>query len=123
MIGLLLGRRRSLQAVWTLGTMLAALASSSWLLAVVWRSGQPVVFQSGGWAAPFGISLIGDLLAAVFVVMSQLVLATGVLYAIGSKDSVVVLYAIGSKDSVVKYPTFYPLYLMLATSLSGAILT
>jgi multicomponent Na+:H+ antiporter subunit D len=78
---------------------------------VVWRSGQPVVFQSGGWAAPFGISLIGDLLAAVFVVMSQLVLATGV------------LYAIGSKDSVVKYPTFYPLYLMLATSLSGAILT
>jgi multicomponent Na+:H+ antiporter subunit D len=33
------------------------------------------------------------------------------------------LYAIGSKDSVVKYPTFYPLYLMLATSLSGAILT
>jgi multicomponent Na+:H+ antiporter subunit D len=43
--------------------------------------------------------------------MSQLVLATGV------------LYAIGSKDSVVKYPTFYPLYLMLATSLSGAILT
>jgi multicomponent Na+:H+ antiporter subunit D len=111
MIALLLGRRRSLQAVWTLGTMLAALASSSWLLAVVWRSGQPVVFQSGGWAAPFGISLIGDLLAAVFVVMSQLVLATGV------------LYAIGSKDSVVKYPTFYPLYLMLATSLSGAILT
>jgi multicomponent Na+:H+ antiporter subunit D len=70
-----------------------------------------VVFQSGGWAAPFGISLIGDLLAAVFVVMSQLVLATGV------------LYAIGSKDSVVRYPTFYPLYLMLATSLSGAILT
>jgi multicomponent Na+:H+ antiporter subunit D len=78
---------------------------------VVWRSGQPVVFQSGGWAAPFGISLIGDLLAAAFVVMSQLVLATGV------------LYAIGSKDSVVRYPTFYPLYLMLATSLSGAILT
>jgi multicomponent Na+:H+ antiporter subunit D len=78
---------------------------------VVWRSGQPVVFQSGGWAAPFGISLIGDLLAAVFVVMSQLILATGV------------LYAIGSKDSVVRYPTFYPLYLMLATSLSGAILT
>jgi len=111
MIALLLGRRRRLQAVWTLGTMLAALASSSWLLAVVWSSGQPVVFQSGGWAAPFGISLIGDLLAAVFVVMSQLVLATGV------------LYAIGSKDSVVKYPTFYPLYLMLATSLSGAILT
>ncbi|MBW2579777.1 MAG: hypothetical protein JRD00_02285 [Deltaproteobacteria bacterium] len=110
-IALLLSRSRSLQALWTLATMLTALASSTWLLAVVWRSGQPLVFQSGGWAAPFGISLVGDLLAAVFVVMSQLVLATGV------------LYAIGSKDSVVRYPTFYPLYLMLAASLSGAMLT
>jgi multicomponent Na+:H+ antiporter subunit D len=111
MIALLLRRRRGLQAGFALAAMLLALASSLMLLAAVWRSGQPVVFQSGGWPVPFGISLVGDLLSALFVVMSQLVLVTGI------------LYATASKDSVVRYPTFYPLYLTLATSLTGAMLT
>ena len=111
MIALLLRRMHRLQAAWALGTMLLALASSLCLLAVVWQSGQPVIFQSGGWSAPFGITLAGDLLSAVFVVMSHLVLTTGV------------VYAMGSKDTVVRYPTFYPMFLMLATSLTGAMLT
>ena len=111
MIALLLRRMHRLQAAWALGTILLALASSLWLLAVVWQSGQPVIFQSGGWSAPFGITLAGDLLSAVFVVMSHLVLTTGV------------VYAMGSKDTVVRYPTFYPMFLMLATSLTGAMLT
>jgi multicomponent Na+:H+ antiporter subunit D len=111
MVALLLRRNRHLQSGWTLAVMFTALVSSLWLLAVVWRSGHPLVFHSGGWAAPFGISLVGDLLSAVFVVMSQLVLVTGV------------VYALGSKDSVVRYPTFFPLFLALATSLTGAFLT
>lgn len=111
MIALLLRNMRRLQAAWALTSMLLALASSLWLFAVVWRTGEPVIFQSGGWPAPFGITLIGDLLSTLFVVMSQMVLTTGV------------VYAMGSKDSVVRYPTFYPLFLMLATSLTGAILT
>lgn len=111
MVALLLRNMRRLQAAWALTSMLLALASGLWLLAVVWRSGQPMIFQSGGWSAPFGITLAGDLLSTVFVVMSQLVLTTGV------------VYAMGSKDSVVRYSTFYPLFLMLATSLTGAILT
>lgn len=102
---------RRLQAAWALTSMLLALASSLWLFAVVWRTGEPVIFQSGGWSAPFGITLAGDLLSTLFVVMGQMVLTTGV------------VYAMGSKDSVVRYPTFYPLFLMLATSLTGAILT
>ena len=65
----------------------------------------------GAWPAPFGISLVGDLLGAVFGLMTQLVMVTGI------------VYALGSKDSVVKYPTFYPLFLTLATGLTGAILT
>lgn len=111
MVALLLRNMRRLQAVWALASMLLALASSLWLLVVVWHSGQPMIFQSGGWSPPFGITLVGDLLSAVFVLMSQLVLTTGI------------IYAIGSKDAVVKYPTFYPLFLMLATSLTGAIMT
>jgi multicomponent Na+:H+ antiporter subunit D len=111
MVALLLRNMRRLQAVWALASMFLALASSLWLLVVVWHSGQPMIFKSGGWSPPFGITLVGDLLSAVFVLMSQLILTTGI------------IYAIGSKDAVVKYPTFYPLFLMLATSLTGAIMT
>jgi multicomponent Na+:H+ antiporter subunit D len=111
MITLMLRQTRRLQAALALGSMLISLAVSAWLAAEVWNGAKPIVFHSGGWFAPFGITLVGDLLSAVFVLMSQLVLTTGI------------IYAIGSKDAVVKYPTFYPLFLMLATSLTGAILT
>ena len=111
MIGLLVRERRPLQTAWTLGTMLTSLASSLWLLWAVWQTGQPVVFHSGGWLAPFGIVLVGDLLSALFVVMTQLVMATGI------------IYALGSQDKVVTYPTFFPLFLTLATGLTGAMLT
>jgi len=111
MISLMLRQTHRLQAACALGSMLMSLAVSAWLAAEVWQGGQPIVFHSGGWFAPFGITFVGDLLSAVFVLMSQLVLTTGI------------IYALGSKDAVVNYPTFYPLFLMLATSLTGAILT
>ncbi len=111
MVGLLVRERRPLQTAWTLGTMLTSLASSLWLLWTVWQTGQPVVFHSGGWLAPFGIVLVGDLLSALFVVMTQLVMVTGI------------IYALGSQDKVVTYPTFFPLFLTLATGLTGAMLT
>jgi len=111
MVALLLRKKRHLQAGWTLGTMLTAFVSTVWLLVVVWSSGRPTVFQAGGWPGPFGISLVGDLLGALFVVMTQLVMVTGI------------VYALGSKDTVVKYPTFFPLFLTLATGLTGAMLT
>ncbi len=110
-IALLLHRQRRLQAGWSFGTMAISLATSFLLLARVWQGSQPVVFHSGGWQAPFGISLVGDLLSATMVVMSQLVVVMGV------------LYAMGCKDKVVQYPTFYPLFLTLATGLTGAMLT
>ncbi len=74
MVALLLRRKRSLQAAWTLVTMLASFAVSCLILFIVWDSGEPLVYQSGGWAAPFGISIVADMLAAVFVVMVQLVM-------------------------------------------------
>ncbi len=110
-VGLALYRWRKVQAWWSLGIILAALAASGWLLAQVWLNGQPLVFQSGGWAAPFGISLVADLLAALLVVMSQVVLSLGL------------VYALGAKDNVVQYPSFYPLFLALAAGLTGAFLT
>ena len=110
-VGLALYRWRKVQAWWSLGVMLTALASGGWLLAQVWQNGAPLVFQSGGWTAPFGISLVADLLAALLVVMSQIVLSLGI------------VYALGAKDNVVQYPSFYPLFLALAAGLTGAFLT
>lgn len=108
---LIFKRHRQVQVWLSMGAMTAGFVCSVWLLFQVWQSGQPVVFQVGGWHAPFGITMIADLLSAVFVLMSQFVLVMGV------------LYAAGSKDSCVRYPTFYPLFLFLATGLTGALLT
>ncbi len=110
-VAILLRKKHAWQAGWTLATMITSMACSFLLLAAVWQRGEPLVFQSGGWPAPFGISLVADLLSALFVVMTQLVMVTGI------------LYALGSKDKVVTYPTFYPLFLTLATGLTGAMLT
>jgi multicomponent Na+:H+ antiporter subunit D len=110
-IGLLLRNYRRLQAYWTLGTILVSLASSIFLLAGVWNGGGPAVFQVGAWPVPFGISVVGDIVSATMVVMSQLVLAGGI------------LYALDSKDQVTHYPTFFPLFLTLAAGLTGAMLT
>ena len=45
-----------------------------------------MVFQMGGWPAPFGITFVGDMLSATMAVMAQFVLVMGMLYALGSKD-------------------------------------
>jgi multicomponent Na+:H+ antiporter subunit D len=111
MIALLLRKWPSLQAGWTLTVMVASLIASIWLLLTVRQGGEPLVYQSGGWPAPFGISLVADMLSALFVVMTQLIMVTGI------------LYALGSKDKVIGYPSFYPLFLALATALTGVFLT
>ncbi|MEM7332021.1 MAG: proton-conducting transporter membrane subunit [Chloroflexota bacterium] len=96
------------------GTMAVSLASSGWLLSTVDATGSALVLHSGGWffdGSPFGITLVGDWLSALFVLMSQLVLFLGF------------VYANGAKDKVVQYPTFYTLFMMLVVGLSGALLT
>lgn len=111
MIGLILRRSRQLQAGWTLVVMLISSGVSLWMLWRVWQAGSPMVMQLGGWPAPYGITFVADLLSSLFVAMAQVVLVTGV------------LYALGSKDKVIRYPFFYPLLLTLATGLTGAFLT
>ncbi len=111
MISLLFYRRPRLQGGWALGTMTVSLIVSLALLWFVWRTGEPVTFNSGGWQPPFGITIVADLLSMLFVVMTQVVMLTGI------------IYALGSKDAVVGYPAFYTLFLTLATGLTGAFLT
>ncbi len=110
-VALLMRRNFRLQAAWAFGTMLTALASSVYLLWRVWSIGQPVVYQMGNWPAPFGISIVADLLSATMAVMVQLVFSFGF------------IYALGAKDKAVHHTTFYPLFLCLVAGLTGGMLT
>ena len=110
-VAVLIRAHHRLQAAWAFGAMLSSFICSSALLWAVWSSGAPLVYQVGNWAAPFGISLVGDPLSALMAVMCQLVLTGGF------------LYALGCRDQCAQYPAFYPLFLMLAGSLTGAMLT
>jgi multicomponent Na+:H+ antiporter subunit D len=108
---LLLRSWKRWQARMALMIMLLSLASSSWLLYQVWLTDEAVIFQLGGWVAPFGITLVADYLAVFMVGMSQLVLLLGV------------AYAMGAKDTNTTYPTFYPFFLTLGVGLTGALLS
>ncbi len=110
-LALLVRKYRRLQVGLAIAAILGALASSFALLISVVTTEKPVVFQVGGWEAPAGITLIGDELSAFMVLMSQIVMAAGI------------LYAAGCRDKCVRYPGFYPLFLTLATGLTGALLT
>jgi multicomponent Na+:H+ antiporter subunit D len=104
-------RRHRIHRATALGAMLISLASSFALLFEVWHGERPLVFQLGGWPAPFGITVVGDLLSAVMTVMSQLVLTLGV------------VYSLGSKEQCVRYHFYLPLFLTLTTGLTGCMLT
>ncbi len=109
-VALLLRERRLLQTIAALACLGASLGSSVWLISSVYQGGQSLMFQAGGWAAPFGITFVADLLAALFVLMSQLILVTGL------------IYAVGCRDRCAGYPTFIPLFCFLATGLTGGFL-
>jgi multicomponent Na+:H+ antiporter subunit D len=110
-VALLLRPQKNLVGGWSFGTMLTSLLAASLLLWQVWQSGTPLVFASGGWQAPFGIVLVADLLAVFMVLMSQLVISMGM------------LYALGCNDKCVTYPGFFPAFLLLAVGLTGGMLT
>ena len=108
---LLLGRRPNVQGGLALTAMVAGLLSSLAMLEQVWAGSQALTLQLGGWAAPVGITLVGDLLSVTLAVMSQLVLTLGV------------VYALGAKDQTIRSLTFYPLFLTMSAALTGAFLT
>ncbi len=91
--------------------MVCSFIASGALLQRVLSTGRPVVFELGGWGAPFGIVIVADLLSATMAVMCQLVMCSGM------------VYALGCKDRCISYHAFYPAFLLLATGLTGTMLT
>jgi len=70
-----------------------------------------VVLQSGGWAAPFGITLVADRFAAIMVAVSSFMGVAVAYYAVGEIDD----------QRLKRY--FFPLYLVLLFGVNGAFLT
>lgn len=75
----------------------------------------PLVLQMGGWAAPFGITLIADRLAALLLLVSSVVTFAVLVYSIGQR-----ITDYGRQRSST---TFHPVYLMLCAGVSLAYLT
>jgi len=109
---ILLGGARSLrfQRAGTVVISAILLAASIWLLIVVDAQGV-IAIQMGDWAAPWGITLVADRLAAIMVAVSALM---G--FSVG-------LYAISDIDDERVRKKFFPVFFVLLFGVNGAFLT
>ena len=104
------GQSRPAQRAVSFLTLTSVAAISVALLVRVDRDGTTAV-QAGDWAAPIGISLVADRLAAIMLVIAVLMLLAVLVFAIGQPGA--------ERDHV----GFHPTYLILAAGIAGAFLT
>lgn len=81
-----------------------------WLLCKVHEEG-PLVMQLGGWQAPFGISIVVDLLSALMLTATAFI------------GCIIVLYSFGSIDVKMERAGYYPLVFGLLAGVNGAFIT
>jgi multicomponent Na+:H+ antiporter subunit D len=105
---LVFARWRSVQRTVSIVTLVAGVAMAGAILAGVESDGIAAV-QLGGWAAPVGISLVADLMAALFLLVSMLTVLTVLVFAIGQ-----------DADS---RSVFHPCYLVLSAGVAGSFLS
>jgi len=98
-----------LQRAWSLLGAAGLLAATGALLRAVWTGGIQHV-QVGQWPAPFGITLVADVLSAVLLVV------------VGLMGLAVLVYAIGSIDGARERGGFHTLYHLLLMGVAGAFL-
>ncbi len=103
-------RRRQFQAALSVVGAVVLLAGSLALLQAVWREGVQAT-QIGGWAAPFGITLVADTFSAMMVAISGLMGLT------------VAIYSLAGMDERRKAFGYYPLFFILLMGVNGAFLT
>jgi len=78
--------------------VIALLAAGLGLLAYVWQNGIQAI-QIGNWPAPFGITLVADLLSAIMVVLAGLMGVSVAIYSLSNIDS--------ERESFGYYPLFH----------------
>jgi multicomponent Na+:H+ antiporter subunit D len=107
-ICLVFSRWRAVQRIVSIGTLLGGVVMAAVILAGVESDGISAV-QLGGWAAPVGISLVADLMAGLFLLVSMLTVLTVLIFAIGQ-----------DADS---RQVFHPCYLVLTAGVAGSFLS
>lgn len=108
--GFLLWKRRDWQRVLGVAGAAIHLALAIALLLTVDRHGIQSV-QIGSWPAPFGITLVADLLSAIMLVLA------------GIMGLGVVVYSLAQVDNQRESFGYYPLIMVLIMGVSGAFLT
>ena len=112
-LAFILRRHKRSQRLVTIGVLAITLALESWMLATVWDGGTYSV-TLGGWAPPFGISMVVDGFSAFMLVVSTIVSLAVLLYATSQG------MADGDEDGPVSI--FHPAYLILVAGVSNAFL-
>ncbi|WNL43391.1 Na+/H+ antiporter subunit D [Halomonas sp. PAMB 3264] len=109
-LSLLFWRSRPMQRFLAVAGNAALLLVSLWLFVSVLEDGY-VTIQMGSWPAPFGITLIADMLSAVMILMTGLIgLAMGI-------------YSLAATGHGHEKFGYYPLMHLLLAGVAGAFLT
>ncbi len=103
-------RARAAQRTISFTVLAASLGCAIGVLAHVASTGEIAVSSLGGWPAPVAITLVGDRLSAM-----MLVIAIGLL-------CVVLAFAIGQRASDERSPYYHPVYLVLSAGIAQAFL-
>ena len=109
-VSLVFWRSRLMQRLVAVGGTAGLLITALWLLASVNREGI-LVMHMGNWAAPFGISLVADLLGAIMVVL------TGII------GLAVAIYSLATAGRGHEAYGYFPLMHLLLAGVAGAFLT
>lgn len=109
-LGLLVHRRVHAQEALSVAGCVGLLAAAVMLLLEVREEGV-IAVQMGRWAAPFGITLVADLLSAIMVAVAAVVGLASVVYSISSVD-------LGRKRYL-----YHPLIQVMLAGVCGAFLT
>lgn len=71
----------------------------------------PLVLETGGWKAPYGIVLVADQLSVIMILAVNVIAATAAIFALSSVTEKMI------------HHYFYPLFLLLVAGVCGAFLT
>lgn len=106
----MLWRYNVIQRVLSLVGSLALLAVSIWLLVSVIDQGHVVMYM-GNWVAPFGITLVADMLSAIMVVLT------------GMMAVAIAIFSLSSASPSHERFGYYPLMHLLLAGVAGSFLT
>lgn len=108
-----LGRHYRTQSVVAFTTLTASLVVA--IMILVFSDEATLVLDVGSWAAPIGISLVGDRLAAIMLCTSLVVMVAVLAYSLAEGTV--------HESEDIPTPIFHPTYLVLCAGVNNAFLT